>query len=89
MQIVAALDRDDLAQAEALMARHIGSVQDALRLPLADDPLTRLRDALAPVGKPEAQVLRTRPARRALTLPSAPRPGTVPDEPSIYLGALL
>ncbi|KQP18411.1 GntR family transcriptional regulator [Pseudorhodoferax sp. Leaf267] len=92
VQIVAALERGDFAQAEQLMAAHIGTVQDALRLPIAYDPLAQLRQALAPVAGPvdasEAQVLRTRRARAARPA-GAPASGTAPDEPSTYLGALL
>ena len=50
VQIVAALEKGDTALAEKLMAAHIGTVQQALRLPVATDPLAQLRDALAPVG---------------------------------------
>lgn len=48
--IVAALAAGDAAQAEALMAAHLDSVQAALRLPSqAADPLQQLRLALAPL----------------------------------------
>ena len=50
-RIVIALEKGDLARAEQLMSDHIGTVQDALRLPVNVDPLAQLRDALAPVGK--------------------------------------
>jgi DNA-binding GntR family transcriptional regulator len=64
VQIVAALEKNDLALAEQLMARHIGSVQDALRLPAVSDPLSQLRDALAPVTKaPASPADATAPAR--------------------------
>jgi DNA-binding GntR family transcriptional regulator len=88
VQIVAALERGEFAEAEALMARHIGEVQNALRMPVAHDPLAQLRDALAPVGKTEAQVLRTRPARLARSRADAPTPGIGPEDSSTYLGAL-
>jgi DNA-binding GntR family transcriptional regulator len=85
VQIVAALERGDLARAEALMAEHIGTVQAHLRLPAAADPLARLRDALAPMSEAgAAQDLRTRKRRKPLT-PSADSS----TEPSTYLGALL
>ncbi len=51
VQIVAALERGDMALAEQLMRDHIGTVQDALRLAPSTDPLAELRHALAPVGK--------------------------------------
>lgn len=82
VQIVAALERGDTAQAEKLMARHLGNVQAALKLQsTGDDPLARLREALAPVNS--AQNLHTsprKPGRKAAA-------GT--DDPSTYLGALL
>ena len=89
VQIVAALERGDFPAAEALMQQHIGTVRDALRLPVANDPLAQLRDALSPVDQSEAQVLRTRKPVRATTALDAPRSGDAPDEPSTYLGALL
>ena len=49
VQIVAALERGDLAQAEALMSAHIGTVRSALRVPSTTDPLQQLRNALAPM----------------------------------------
>ena len=89
VQIVAALERGDFASAEALMHQHIGAVHDALRLPVDNDPLAQLRDALAPVDAPAAQVLRTRTPPRRPACPDAPASGGAPDEPSTYLGALL
>lgn len=93
VRIVAALERGDFAAAEALMAEHIGTVQDALRLPASTDPLAQLRDALAPlagqVDTAEAQVLRTRKPPRRAGAADAPASGSPPDEPSTYLGALL
>lgn len=50
--IVAALAAGDAERAEALMAAHLASVQAALRLPAEDDPLERLREALAPLPVP-------------------------------------
>ena len=83
VQIVAALERGDTAAAEALMAAHIGSVQSALRLQAAADPLSQLRDALAP--------MQTGPAGRAQVLQPAARKKKKPstDDSSTYLGALL
>ena len=83
VQIVAALEKGETAQAEKLMARHLRNVQEALKLQAGgeDDPLARLRDALAPVGA--AQDLHTssrKPGRKAAS-------GS--DDPSTYLGALL
>ncbi len=98
VQIVAALERGDFAAAETLMAQHIGSVQDALRLPVHSDPLAQLRDALAPVtkagDKTAAQVLRTRRTNRSGPAGAASRapdrdPDAPDDDPSTYLGALL
>jgi DNA-binding GntR family transcriptional regulator len=86
VEIVAALEEGKLALAEKLMARHLGSVQAALKLQAPSDPLARLRDALAPVdesGRREAQVLHTssrKPGRK---------PGPSSDDSSTYLGALL
>ena len=50
--IVNALAAGDNARAEALMASHLASVQAALRLPVDDDPLRQLREALAPLPTP-------------------------------------
>jgi DNA-binding GntR family transcriptional regulator len=91
VQIVAALEKGDLARAEALMAEHIGTVQAHLRLPAAADPLARLRDALAPMSEAgAAQDLRTS-LRKPAPAGGRKKPitGTSPDEPSTYLGALL
>ena len=53
VDIVKALEAGDTARAEALMAQHIGHVQQALRLNTpAADPLAGLRAALAPVSGP-------------------------------------
>jgi len=96
VRIVAALERGDSAEAEALMTAHIGTVQSALRVPSHADPLARLRDALMPMPgapalhhKPKAQLLHTRKAgnrRKAAAEPSEPKPT---DDSSTYLGALL
>ncbi len=91
VQIVAALEKGDLARAEALMAEHIGTVQAHLRLPATADPLARLRDALAPMSEAgAAQDLRTSLRKPALAGGrKKPATTTSPDEPSTYLGALL
>lgn len=53
VEIVQALASGDAARAEALMADHIGQVQQALRdAAPGDDPLAELRQALAPVSPP-------------------------------------
>ena len=91
VQIVAALEKGDLARAETLMAEHIGTVQAHLRLPAAADPLARLRDALAPMSEAgAAQDLRTS-LRKPVPAGGRKKPATTtsPDEPSTYLGALL
>ena len=88
-QIVAALEKGELAQAEKLMARHIGTVQAALRPPASTDPLSMLRNALAPLDmNAAAQDLHTSSPKptRGRGKKSAP-PGD-PDS-STYLGALL
>ena len=84
VQIVAALEAGDTALAERLMAAHIGTVQDALRLQPAateEDPLSGLRDALAPVAKSPGGP--ARPARAPKDKPVSS------DLPPTYLGALL
>ena len=91
IQIVNALEKGDMAQAEQLMAEHIGSVQQALKVPVNADPLAQLRDALAPVEKAanasKAQVLHTsKPKKSPAVRAKIPTP---PEEPSTYLGALL
>lgn len=103
VDIVAALEKGDYDHAEALMAAHLGSVKDALRLQAPSDPLAQLRDALAPLGRNSAQDLHT----RSTTQPSAPRSpspsrkprakkagdatatSSVPSTSNTYLGALL
>ena len=74
VDIVKALETGDTARAEALMAQHIGHVQQALRLDTAAaDPLANLRAALAPVSGP-----REKPD---------PPPDSPPS--ATYLGAVL
>lgn len=92
VQIVAALERGDLAQAEALMSAHIGTVRSALRVPATSDPLALLREALAPMdGAPAAtagaEVLHT--TSRKSSRKSRLADPSNPSEPSTYLGALL
>ncbi|TWO73104.1 GntR family transcriptional regulator [Caenimonas sedimenti] len=89
VQIVAALEKGDRIGAEALMARHIGTVQAHLRLPANSDPLALLRDALAPLNEPSAaQVLRTS-KRKPATAGKGKKPIDADDSSSTYLGALL
>jgi DNA-binding GntR family transcriptional regulator len=78
VQIVEALERGDVAAAEALMATHIGQVQAALRLSAPNDPLADLREALAPV----------RDAAPAAKAGRKNKPPSPPDRET-YLGALL
>lgn len=78
VQIVEALERGDVAAAEALMATHIGQVQAALRLSAPSDPLADLREALAPV----------RDAAPATKAARKNKPPSSPDRET-YLGALL
>ena len=90
VQIVAALEKRDMALAEQLMSAHIGTVHDALRLPVAADPLAHLRDALAPVGKSAGPPPAS--ARSSKRKPLAGgKAGAVDstEDPSTYLGALL
>jgi DNA-binding GntR family transcriptional regulator len=96
VQIVNALERGDIALAEELMGRHIGTVQSGLRLPTASDPLSQLRDALAPVSKTEqravateAQDLHTSSRKSGAGSRRKARSDTASDDPSTYLGALL
>ena len=95
VRIVDALARGDAAQAEALMAEHIGTVQSALRLQVPADPLAQLRDALAPVqggstgDKTKAQDLHTSQPKSKSRRKTSAAPGPSPDESSTYLGALL
>ncbi|MEY2683842.1 MAG: hypothetical protein RJA09_986 [Pseudomonadota bacterium] len=72
--IVEALEVGDAARAEALMAEHIGHVQQALRLHAhTTDPLSELRAALTPLSRPD---------RRSNPTPDFPPNPT-------YLGAVL
>ncbi len=84
VDIVAALERGDSAEAERLMAAHIGQVQAALRLSSPSDPLADLREALAPVREASAE---------PVTAPAAKKRGNqkTPSPPpsDTYLGALL
>ena len=103
VQIVAALERGDLAQAEALMSAHIGTVRSALRVPSTIDPLQQLRNALAPMDTAASPVsaaapsgaqglntsLRKKSRTKLPQIPISPVSPTSPDEPSTYLGALL
>ncbi|WP_439589949.1 GntR family transcriptional regulator [Hydrogenophaga sp.] len=81
VDIVAALERGDVAAAEQLMATHIGQVQAALRLGSPNDPLADLREALAPVREASHTAAKKRTRK------------TDPDHPATptetYLGALL
>ncbi|BEP94468.1 GntR family transcriptional regulator [Acidovorax sp. A79] len=97
VRIVEALEAGDIAQAEALMSEHIGSVQSALRLQASTDPLAGLRDALAPVRKTTAAAADTtaqprqrkpRAASKSST-PKASDQDAAPADASTYLGALL
>ena len=95
VRIVDALARGDAAEAEALMAEHIGTVHSALRLQTQNDPLAHLRDALAPLqGAPrraqtKAQVLHTSTPKKKGVRHRAPEASSLTDETSTYLGALL
>lgn len=76
VEIVQALEVGDHTRAEALMAQHIGHVQQALRLETTTaDPLEALRHALAPVQR------RAEPARGDADTDAL--------SSSTYLGALL
>jgi DNA-binding GntR family transcriptional regulator len=78
--IVDALACGDSVEAERLMEAHIGQVQAALRLATPSDPLSSLRQALAPVHDTSpCRAVKGRTARR-----DAPSPS-----PETYLGALL
>ena len=59
VEIVQALEKGDLVQAEKLMYAHIGSVQSTLKLqPASGDPLAELRNALTPMSKPAPQPIK-------------------------------
>jgi DNA-binding GntR family transcriptional regulator len=84
VDIVSALERGDIEDAERLMEAHIGQVQAALRLTPRSDPLAGLRQALAPVGD------RLKPQGKAATTGARNRSPDHPDpSPETYLGALL
>ncbi|MBG9390312.1 GntR family transcriptional regulator [Caenimonas aquaedulcis] len=51
VDIVAALEAGELKKAEQLMAAHLSTWQLKLQMPGDADPLSKLRDALAPMGK--------------------------------------
>jgi DNA-binding GntR family transcriptional regulator len=84
VDIVAALEQGNLDLAESLMSKHIGQVQDALRLQSPADPLAQLRNALSPVDI-AAQDLHTRSPKR----PTKTRLTSSGTDTSTYLGALL
>ncbi|MEJ2800253.1 GntR family transcriptional regulator [Comamonadaceae bacterium PP-2] len=94
VHIVEALERGDMAQAEALMADHIGTISATLRKPTDSDPLAQLRDALQPMpvetGKPRST--RTAAGRsKTTTARTTPSDSSSPpqQDDSSYLGALL
>ena len=87
-QIVAALEKGELAEAEKLMAQHIGTVQAALRPPASTDPLSMLRNALAPLDMNAAQDLRTSSPKAGRRERKKKTPAGDLDS-STYLGALL
>ena len=77
--IVAALEAGDLPKAERLMAAHLSTWQDKLKLPGDADPLAQLRDALAPVGSKAQELHTSVPPRSRKALPTR----------STYLGEVL
>jgi DNA-binding GntR family transcriptional regulator len=89
---------DHVRIVEALMAEHIGTVQAALSVSTAPDPLARLREALAPVraggANPDAaatsaQLLRTTLPKAAARKRGAAGGPDSSDDSSTYLGKLL
>jgi DNA-binding GntR family transcriptional regulator len=62
-QIVAALEKGDFEAAERLMSAHIGNVEAGLRPAPAQDALSHLRDALAPVSKGAVPIAENRESR--------------------------
>ncbi|MBI2768137.1 MAG: GntR family transcriptional regulator [Burkholderiales bacterium] len=80
VQIVAALEAGDLPKAEKLMFAHLSTWQLKLRMPGESDPLSKLRDALAPINNGKAQDLHT-------SVPTRPRKPRA--DPSTYLGDVL
>lgn len=87
VQIVEALSAGDAARAEALMAQHIGHVQEALRLQdsAVDDPLAELRQALAPVDGAKTQA----PSRRRRPRLASDADPDSDSSSATYLGDLL
>lgn len=84
VQIVEALARGDMAQAERLMAEHLDKVQAGLRTQPDADPLAPLREALAPVPKLGGEL----PKPRLPDLsPLSPKPDLASG--STYLGEVL
>ena len=77
--IVAALEAGDLPRAERLMAAHLSTWQDKLKLPGDADPLAQLRDALAPVGSKAQELHTSVPPRSRKARPTR----------STYLGEVL
>ncbi len=88
VRIVAALEAGDTARAEALMAEHIGTVQNHLRLPAHADPLAQLRGALAPVAeaaarpRPRAQARALHSSEAGIAAAAVPRAKRRPAAPS-------
>ena len=90
VRIVEALEQGDLTLAEQLMSAHIGSVQAALRLHANIDPLSRLREALAPVSGSSVDNSAARHLHTSSPKTGRRRKTSVPDaDSSTYLGALL
>jgi DNA-binding GntR family transcriptional regulator len=84
VQIVEALARGDMVQAERLMAEHLDKVQAGLRTQPDADPLAPLREALAPVPKLGGEA----PQPRLPDLsPLSPKPDLASG--STYLGEVL
>jgi DNA-binding GntR family transcriptional regulator len=82
-QIVKALEAGQLRRAEDLMAAHLLTWQRKLHMPADHDPLSHLREALAPVDG-EARALHTSPANPT---PRARKPRG--SSRSTYLGEVL
>lgn len=96
VQIVQALESNDLVLAEQLMQSHLGSVQAALRLQPVANPLAQLRSALSPLvplpakGASEAKIAQDLHTSVRKTKPRQPlTPVSDPSDSSTYLGALL
>ena len=104
VEIVQALEKGDLVQAEKLMHAHIGNVQSTLKLhATAGDPLAELRAALSPMSNANsaqataglAQGLHTS-FRKSITKTAikkgrgaAATSNVQPEDNSTFLGALL